>query len=131
MDLNNKILKIIGFGFIVWLIPTVITLIVSYLNGLYYFDVISAVAIAITVIVFTYLYFKDVSVHFIREGVILGLVWLVMSIVLDVVLIFLGINKLSLMEYTVYVIPLYIVLPAITIGFGLYKGQMAEKTYVE
>lgn len=120
----KKILKIIGFGLIVWLIPTLITLLVSNLKFLNFFDVISAVAIAITVIIFSYLYLRDIDANFIKEGVILGIVWLIISLVLDVVLVFLGITKLSLMEYTIYFAPLYIIIPAITIGFGLYKDQM-------
>ncbi|MCE5214954.1 MAG: hypothetical protein LLF83_09585 [Methanobacterium sp.] len=122
----NKIFKILIFGLIVWIIPTLITLLVSYLNGLYLFDVISAIAIAVTVIVFVYLYFKDITAQYIKEGIIIGIVWLVISIVLDIVLILLGITKLSLNEYAIYIAPLYIIIPAITIGFGLYKDQMAN-----
>ncbi len=122
----NKVLKIIGFGFIVWLIPTLVTLLAYYLNGMFLFDVISAIAIAVTVIVFAYLYYKDINAHFIKEGVMIGIVWLVISLVLDVVLILLGITKLSLMEYAIFVAPIYIIIPAITIGFGLYKDQMLK-----
>jgi hypothetical protein len=120
----NKVFRIIIFGLIVWLIPTIVTLLVSYSNGLYLFDVISAIAIAATVIVFTYLYFKDIQNKYIKEGVIIGIVWLLISLILDIILIFLGITKLSLNEYAIYVAPLYIIIPAITIGFGLYKDQM-------
>lgn len=123
----NKIFKIIIFGLIVWLIPTLVTLLISYLNELYLFDVISAIAIAVTVIVFAYLYFKDIQSHFIKEGVIIGIVWLLISLILDIILIFLGITKLSLNEYAIYVAPLYIIIPAITIGFGLYKDQMVSE----
>lgn len=122
----NKYLKIISYGLIIWLIPTLVTLLASYLNALSFFDVISAIAIAITVIVFSYLYFEDVNVNFIKEGVILGVVWVVISIVLDIVLILLGITKLSLISYAANVIPLYIIIPAVTIGFGLYKDQMNQ-----
>jgi hypothetical protein len=127
----NKIIKITGFGFIVWLIPTIITLLVSYLKFMSFFDVISALAIAVTVIVFTYLYFRDINVNLVKEGVIIGMVWLIMSLILDIVLIYLGITKLSLMEYAIYVAPLYVIVPAITIGFGLYKDQIISKDIEE
>ncbi len=122
----NKILKVVGFGFIVWLIPTIVTFFLSYINAFYFFDVITSVTIAVTVIVFTYLYFKDITTHFFREGVIIGVVAVVISFVLDVVLIFLGVSEVSLLEYAVTILPLYIIIPAITIGFGLYKDQMTE-----
>lgn len=98
----------------------------SYLNVLFYFDVIAALAIAITVIVFSYLYFKDTSDHFVREGVTLTIVWLLITLILDVVLIYLGVSDVSLIGYAITVVPLYIIIPAITIGFGLYKNQMTQ-----
>jgi len=39
------------------------------------------------------------------------------------VLIIVGVTKLSLDNYVIYVAPVYIIIPAITIGFGLYKDQ--------
>ncbi len=126
MNLKN-ILKILVLGFIVWLVPTIITYITSFTSGLYLFDIISALSIAITVIILGYLYFKDINSHYIREGIIIGVVWLLISIVLDIVLILMGITKLTLTQYAVYVAPSYIIIPAVTIGFGLYNNQMSEK----
>jgi len=125
MDWKN-ILKIIVYGFIIWLIPTIITYVTSFTSGMYLFDVISALSIALTVIVFSYLYFKDADFHLIRTGIILGMVWLIISIVLDIVLVLLGITKLTLTQYLFYVAPIYIIIPAVTLGFGLYKDQMSE-----
>jgi hypothetical protein len=43
----------------VWLIPSLITVILgSFLAAMNIFEIVSAVAIAVTVIVFSYLYFK-------------------------------------------------------------------------
>ena len=108
----------------VWLIPTIVTYFTSLTVGVSFFDVISALSIAISVIVFTYIYFKDVDSHFIKEGIIIGVVWLLISVVLDIVLILLGVTKLTLLEYALYVTPLYIIIPVVTVGFGLYKDQL-------
>lgn len=126
MDLKND-LKIITFGFMVWLIPTIVTYITSFTSGLYLFEIISALSIAITVIIFAYLYFIDLDSHFIRDGIILGVIWIIISIVLDIILVLLGITKLTLSQYLFYVAPIYIIIPAVTIGFGLYKDQIKEK----
>lgn len=126
MDLKND-LKIITFGFMVWLIPTIVTYITSFTSGLYLFEIISTLSIAITVIIFAYLYFKDLDSHFIRDGIIMGMIWIIISIVLDIVLVLLGITKLTLSQYLFYVAPIYIIIPAVTIGFGLYKDQIKEK----
>jgi amino acid transporter len=126
----NKIFKLIGFGFIIWLIPTLATLSVSYLGALNYFDVISSVSIAVTVIALPYLYFKDINENYVREGIICGVVWLVISIILDIVLIFLGINKITMIEYVIDIAPIYIVIPAITIVLGLYRNQNQDTRHV-
>jgi hypothetical protein len=123
----NKIFKLIGLGFIIWLIPTLATLLVSYLEVLNYYDIVSSVSIAVTVIALTYLYFGDINENYLKEGIICGVVWLLISIILDIVLIFLGINKVTLMQYLTDITPIYIVIPVITIGLGLYRGQMTEE----
>lgn len=119
----NKNLKIIIFGLLIWLIPTIISFLISYLNILSLFDIIVAVVVAATVIGFSYLYFKDIDGNFVREGIIIGVIWVLVSIILDLVLIIVGVTKLSLANYVIYVAPVYIIIPAITIGFGLYKDQ--------
>jgi hypothetical protein len=87
------------------------------------FEIVSAVAIAVTVIVFSCLYLKSITENFIKEGVLIGISWLIFSIVLDIILILLGISQLTLNNYSMYVAPLYIFIPAITIGLGLYMNQ--------
>ncbi len=122
----KKILNIIGFGFIVWLIPTIVTYFASDVGSAQIFDIVAAVAISASAVVSSYVYFKDITSHFIREGIILAAAWLAITIVLDVVLIFLGISKATLLEHAIRVIPLYVIIPAITIGFGLYLEHMVE-----
>jgi hypothetical protein len=120
----NKTAKIINYGLLVWLIPSLITVISGpFLAAINIFEIISAVAIAVTVMVFSYLYLKGITENFIKESVLVGISWLIISIVLDIILILLGISQLTLINYTMYVAPLYIIIPAITIGLGLYMNQ--------
>ena len=120
----NKNAKIINYGLLVWLIPSLITVILgSFLAAMNIFEIVSAVAIAVTVIVFSYLYLKGITENFIKESVLVGISWLVISIVLDIILILLGISQLTLTNYTIYVAPLYIIIPAISIGLGLYMNH--------
>jgi hypothetical protein len=126
----KKILEIIGFGFIVWLIPTIVTYFASDTGSVQLYDFTASVAIGGSAVVLSYIYFKDITSHFVREGVILAIVWVLITIVLDVVLIYLGISKTSLLEYAVTVVPLYVIIPAITIGFGLYLDQMVANVSI-
>jgi uncharacterized membrane-anchored protein len=126
----KKILEIIGFGFIVWLIPTIVTYFASDAGSVQLYDFTASVAIGGSAVVLSYIYFKDITSHFVREGIIIAIVWLMITLVLDVVLIFLGVSKTSLLEYAVTVVPLYVIIPAITIGFGLYLDQMVANVSV-
>jgi hypothetical protein len=119
--MNNS--KIISYGLLVWLIPSLITVTLASFVAMNIFEIISAVAIAVTVIIFSYLYFKGITENFIKEGILIGISWLIISIVLDIILIVLGISQLSLTSYAMYVAPLYIIIPAITAGLGLYMNQ--------
>ena len=119
----NKNSKIINYGVLVWLIPSLITVTLASFVAMNVFEIISAVAIAVTVIVFSYLYFRGITENFIKEGILIGISWLIISIVLDIILIVLGISQLSLTSYAMYVAPLYIIIPAITAGLGLYMNQ--------
>ena len=120
----NKNAKIINYGLLVWLIPSLITVISgSFITAMNIFEIVSAVAIALTVTAFSYLYLKAITENFIKESVLVGISWLIISIVLDIIMVMLGISELSLNNYMTYVAPLYIIVPAITIGLGLYMNQ--------
>jgi hypothetical protein len=121
----NKNLKILNYGFLVWLIPSLVSVTSTFFSGaMNIFEIISGVAIAVTVIVLSYLYLNSLNANFIKEGVLIGVIWLIISIIIDVILIAAGISQLSLTSYAMYVAPLYIIIPAITIGLGLYMNRM-------
>lgn len=129
MDLK-KILKITGFGFIVWLIPTIVTYFTSNVSSVQFFNFVASVAIAAPVVALSFIYFKDITTHFVKEGVIIAIAWMVITLILDVVLIFVGISKTTLLEYAITIVPLYVIIPAITIGFGLYLDQMVANVSI-
>jgi hypothetical protein len=120
----NKNLKIVGYGFLVWLIPSLITVVLEFFSNVFLiFEIISAAAIAITVITFSYLYLKGINANFIKEGVLVGVIWLIISILLDLLMITVGITQIGLTSYAMYVAPLYIIILAVNIGLGAYMGQ--------
>ena len=126
----NKNLKIVYYGIFVWVIPSLITVTLTFFSGdMNIFEIVSAVSIAVTAIAFSYIYLNSIKSNFIKEGVLIGLAWLIISIVLDLFLIVVGFTQLSLINYAMYVAPLYIIIPAITIGLGLYLNQNEIKEH--
>ncbi len=123
-----RTLKLIGYGFLVWLIPTLITsALIIFPNIAYLFDIVSALAIIISAALFSYLYFRDINMNFIKEGIIIGVTWLILSIVFDLILMIVGISTISLTDYAMLVAPLYVIIPVITVSYGLHLDHNKTK----
>ncbi|MBI5679900.1 MAG: hypothetical protein HZC47_03265 [Methanobacterium sp.] len=124
----DKNLKIVGYGFLIWLITSLITAVLGFFSSaLIIYEIISAATIAITVIMFSYLYLKDTKMNFVKEGVIIGVVWLIISVILDLLMIIVGFTQLSLTSYAMYFASIYVIIPVITIGRG-YLLDSKQKT---
>lgn len=120
----NKNAKIANYGLLVWLIPSFITVALSSsLSPINFFEIVSVISIAITTFIFTYLYFMSINENFVKEGILTGVIWFIISIFLDLILIWVGISQLSLNVYVMYIVPLYLIIPVVTIGSGFYMNQ--------
>ena len=53
-----------------------------------------------------------------REGIKIGLIWLLISIVLDLMIFIEGPLKMTLWDYTTDIAVTYLIMPTITTGFG-------------
>ena len=76
------------------------------------------VVISITTVVFAALYFGRVKANYLREGIILGAAWFVISIVIDLFLFMWGPMKMSFGDYMMDIGITYLIIPAMTIGIG-------------
>jgi hypothetical protein len=124
----NKYLKIILFGVLIWLVPFIVSFFIYPLktaeNPL--FESIMPIVITLIVILFTYFYLKTIETGFIKEGVIIGVIWLVISIVIDLTL-FLPPSpmQMSFNNYMMDIGVTYIMIPVITIGMGYMAENKA------
>jgi hypothetical protein len=121
----NKNLKIVLFGFFVWLIPFVVSFFIYPLKTPIYslFESIMSVLISVAAVLFSYFYFKDIGTNFVREGVVTGIVWFIIAIVIDLVM-FLPASPMH-MNFTDYMMTVgvkYLIIPVVTIGSG-YVAQ--------
>ena len=120
--------KIVLFGFLVWLIPFIVSFAVfplkKSMNPL--FETIMAVVVTLVGVIFVYLYFKKVELNFFKEGILFGLVLFVMSIVIDLLLFMWGPMKMTFGNYMMDIGLTYLIYPIVSGGFGLlleYKKQ--------
>jgi hypothetical protein len=117
----NRIMKIVGYGVLIWLIPFLVSVLIfpikTYANPL--FESIMPLVITITVIMFGVAYFKGISENFFKEGIFIGAAWFFLSIVIDL-LLFMPPSPMQMgfVNYMMDIGITYFIIPAITIGIG-------------
>ena len=117
----NKYLKIFLFGFLIWLIPFVVSIIIFpiHQSNRPLFESIMPVTVTLCVVVFAILYFKTVNAGFVREGVVIGVAWLIINLAIDLPLFLLeSPMKMSLPDYIADIGLTYLIMPTITVGMG-------------
>ncbi|MCK9150539.1 hypothetical protein [Methanobacterium alcaliphilum] len=117
----NKKLKVFLFGFLAWLIPFAVSFIIFPLKESMrpLFESIMPLVLSITVIILTYYYLKKISSNFIKEGILIGIIWYVINIVIDLFL-FMPESPMhmSFGDYMMDIGLTYLIIPVITIGMG-------------
>ena len=119
----NKYLKICLFGFLVWLIPLIVSFLIFGLHEDYrpLFESIMAVAVTLSVVIFSVLYFKTVNKDYVKEGVMIGITWLIINLIIDLIIMVLleSPMQVSIGDYMMDIGLTYVIIPVITIGFGM------------
>lgn len=121
----NKYLKICLFGFLVWLIPFLVSFLIFPLreSDSYrpLFESIMPVVITISVVFLSVLYFKKLEKDYLNESIIVGIVWLVISIIIDLIM-FLPESpmQMSFVNYMMDIGITYLIIPTIVIGVGYF-----------
>ncbi len=125
----NKNLKIVLFGFLVWLIPFAVSFFIYPLKTPMYsfFESIMSVLIAVAAIILSYLYFKDIKTNFVMEGILTGIVWFIIAIIIDL-LMFMPASPMH-MNFTDYMMTVgikYLIIPVVTVGTGYVAQNKAN-----
>ena len=108
------------YGLAVWAIPFAAAMIVFPLreNERPLFESIMPVAVALAVVIFAVIYLKQIEMNFLSEGIWLGILWLIMSIAIDMLLFSWGPMKMSFSDYMKDIGITYLMMPVITLGMG-------------
>jgi uncharacterized membrane protein YpjA len=114
-------LKIIFFGFLSWLIPFFGSFPFFGENGLTInYDLFKSLMVVIgglVGVILMVLYFKKCEKNFLKEGIIIGVIWLVMNWGLDFIFL-LPMSKTSVKDYMMQIGLRYLMIPIISIGMG-------------
>ena len=111
------------FGFLIWLIPFTISILIFPLrtSNRALFESIMPVVVTLCAVVFSILYFRKLEEGFIREGILLGVIWFAISIVIDLLMFMWGPMRMTFAEYMMDIGLTYLIIPTVTIGFGFVK----------
>lgn len=117
-----KYLKNILFGFISWLIPFAASIFFYTREGkltidIFLFKSIMIVVGSITASFLLIFYFKKINEDYFKEGIIIGLTWFVINILLDL-LILIPMSKMTVSDYFTQIGLRYLVIPAMCITVG-------------
>ena len=117
----HSLKKSILFGFLVWLLPFIVAFLIFPIHesNRPLFESIMPLVITISVVIFSYLYFKNVEKNVKSEGAKLGIIFLLISLVIDLIL-FIP-NSPMHMSLTNYISDIgltYLMIPIITVGMA-------------
>jgi hypothetical protein len=120
----DKNLRIFFYGFLVWLIPFLVSWPLYSPKGepLYDLQVIKSFLIVVGSLVGALLairYFRDTEKDFAKEGAILGFSWLVINSVLDIIVLVYLLKGMDILTWAGQIGIRYLVMPIMTIAMGV------------
>jgi hypothetical protein len=118
--------KAILFGILVWLIEFIVGFAAFPLreSNRPLFESIMPVTLSICTVLFSIIYFWHATRAFLRQGIMLGIVWLAISIIIDLPLFLLGgPMKMTLPEYLSDIGVTYLMIPVITTALAYAFGK--------
>lgn len=118
----KKNIKNLLFGFLSWLIPFVASIFFYTKEGILTLDVFLFKSIMIVFgsiigAILMVLYFKKINKDYLKEGIIIGLVWFAINIILDL-LVLLPMSGMTVSDYFAQIGIRYLVIPVMGIMVG-------------
>ena len=116
----KKLLRLLLFGFLSWLLTFVGSVCIFPLKAGHrpLFETLVGVCLAISTVLFTVIYFRNVQTGYMREGLFLGLAFLACNIVFDLFLFMEGPMKMSFTDYMMDIGLAYLSMPIVALGFA-------------
>lgn len=121
--------RLVGYGVLVWLIPFAVAFAAFSFreSNRALFESIMAVALAIVVTVLAHDLLRRLSVGQLRAGLIAGIVWMAISVAIDLPLMLPAPVAMPLGAYLADIGLTYLMIPVITTGIGAAFARSARR----
>lgn len=126
----KKIGKVIGTGILAWLIPFVVAFAVFPLRDSLrpLFESVMAVTVTATALILGLLYLRKEAAPGLKSGLVIGVLWWIICMLIDLPLVSAGPMEMSLGMYMADIGLTYAIFPLVTTGLGI---AFSAKTRVE
>jgi len=130
----KKSTKIILYGFLTWLIPFIASFPFVDSKGNYRIDetFFKTIMIVVGALVGTFLlvlYFKKVEKNYLWEGIKVGVVWILINWIIDLMLVFGGLFKMSIVKYFTDIGLRYLIILIFSVGLAIaLKSKVKKET---
>jgi len=117
-------MRAVGYGLALWAIPFALSFVLFGIhesNRALFESLITVVGVTSAVLAALY-YFRDARGVNLSQGLLLGLVWAVISILIDLP-IFLAVFHMPLADYAADIALTYLAFPAISAGIAVAQGR--------
>lgn len=118
----KKYLKIGLFGVLTWLIPFVASFFFFSREGkvlidIFLFKTIMVVLGSVVGAFFLILYFKKIKKNYLKEGIVVGLIWFILNILLDLIVL-IPMSGMNVGDYFAQIGLRYLIIPVMSIAVG-------------
>jgi hypothetical protein len=117
--------RALGYGFLVWLLPFVISFFVFPFRESWrsLFESVMAVAVVVATVACGLAYFRKLPSIGARDGLLVGCFWWLISVGIDLPLFSAGPMKTTLSEYFADIGLTYVAIPVIMIGLAASRAK--------
>lgn len=126
----KSIKAILLYGFLIWLIPFMVSVLIFPIHdsNRALFESIMPVTITIAVLFFSMLYFKKLEKDYLNEGIMMGIIWFVISIAIDLFM-FLPESpmQMTFAEYMMDIGITYVIILVIPVSVGYMMEQKNKR----
>ena len=117
--------KALGLGILVWLLPFAVAFLVFPFRDSWraLFESVMAVTVSVAAVWFGLVYLRALPAATTKDGVLVGVLWWVMCVLIDLPLVSAGPMKMSMVEYMADIGLTYVTIPVVTAGLGVAQGR--------